>query len=263
VERRGGRSSLVEASGHEPYAARPVPGRPGWARVVLVQTIASPLAGDKVTIDVEVGPGAALELVGNAATLAYPCSEPARHEVRMAVATNGRLAWLPEPLILAADCDLEASIELELAPGAAAFTRELVVLGRHGERPGRYLSRLRCELDGTPLLHDGVSIDAGGVLASSAAVLAGAGAFASLALLGIATRERVDAEELLLAGPGVVLRALAADAASLRARLAPAESAYDRALSTGFVASVENTDPRAAGLDAITAGELSAAAKRA
>jgi urease accessory protein len=148
----------------------------------------------------------------------------------MRVGAGGRLAWVPEPLILAADCDLEASVELELAAGAAAFTRELVVLGRHGERPGRYRSSMRCELDGAPLLHDAVEIDGGGGGASSAAVLAGAEAFASLALLGVATRERLDADELALAGPGVVLRALAPDAASLRERLAPAESAYLGAL---------------------------------
>ena len=46
-----------------PYAARVVPGREGWARVVLVQTIAGPLAGDRASDRVEVGPGAALELV--------------------------------------------------------------------------------------------------------------------------------------------------------------------------------------------------------
>ena len=54
------------------------PARTGWARVVLVQTIAGPLAGDRATIEVEVGAGAALELAGNAATLAFPSAEPAR-----------------------------------------------------------------------------------------------------------------------------------------------------------------------------------------
>ena len=233
VERRGPRSARVEASGHEPYAARAAPTRTGWARVVLVQTIAGPLAGDRVTIDVEVGPGAALELVGNAATLAYPSEEPARHIVRMRVGAGGRLMWTPEPVILAADCNLEASLSLELASGAAAYTRELVVLGRHGERPGRYRSSLRCELDGAPLLHDAVEIDSGGVLASSAAVLAGAGAFASLALLGLSAPEPLDPDELRLSGPGVVLRALAPDAASLRERLAPAEAAFSAHLDVG------------------------------
>ena len=59
VERRGDRSAVVRADGHVPYAPRLAPGPAGWARVVLVQTIAGPLADDRATIDVELGPGAA------------------------------------------------------------------------------------------------------------------------------------------------------------------------------------------------------------
>jgi urease accessory protein len=220
VERRGERSVVARAEGHIPYAPRRAQARDGWARVVLVQTIAGPLAGDRATIEVEVGPGAALELVGNGATVALPCDEPARHELRFRL----------HPVILSAGCDLVASLELELAAGAAAVTRELVVLGRHGEAPGRYRSSLRCELEGRALLHDAVEIDGGGVGASSPAVLAGARAFASLALLGIASHDRADPDELALAGPGRVLRALAPDTASLRARVAPVEAAYVSAL---------------------------------
>jgi urease accessory protein len=225
VEQRTGRSALVGAQGHVPYAARVVPARPGWVRVVLVQTIAGPLAGDRTTIEVDVGPGAALELVGNAATLALPCAEPARHEVRVRLAAGARLAWLPQPLIVAAGCDLDASLELELAEGAAALTRELVVLGRHGELPGRYRSRLRCELEGRLLLHDEVQLSEQASTAS-AAVLDGASAFGSLALLGLRPARSADPEELELAGPGRVVRALAPEAATLRARLAGAESAW-------------------------------------
>jgi hypothetical protein len=72
-------------------------------------------------------------------------------------------------------------------------------------------------------------------MSSSPAVLAGARAFASLALLGIVPNERIDPDELDLAGPGRVLRALAADAASLRARIEPAEAAYLRELATSSV----------------------------
>ena len=126
----------------------------------------------------------------------------------------------PQPLILAAGCNLEASVELELAAGAAAVTRELVVLGRHGEQPGRYRSRLRCELGGAPLLHDEVRLPG-----DTPVDLDGAGAYGSLALLGL-SGEPADAEELELAGPGKVLRALAPDAATLHARLAAAERAW-------------------------------------
>jgi urease accessory protein len=254
VERRGERSAVTCAEGHIPYAARVAPGRPGWARVVLVQTIAGPLAGDRATIDVEVDQGAALELVTNAATVALPCSSPApapakpappllggsveptplpaRHELRCELAEEARLAWLPEPLILAAGCDLEAFVDVRLDRGAAAVTRELVVLGRHGEQPGRYRSSLRCELGGRPLLHDAVEIDAGGLAAGSAAILAGARACASVALLGIEPDDPGDPDELALAGPGRVLRALACDTASLRERLAAPEAAYLDALAS-------------------------------
>jgi urease accessory protein len=150
--------------------------------VVLVQTVAGPLGGDVTDVEIDVSEGAALEVVGNAATLAFPAADPARIDVRARVGAGGRLLWRPEPLILAAGCDLNASFRLYLEPGAAALTRELVVLGRHGEEPGRYRGELRCELDGVPLLHDAVEID--GVAQTSAAQLAGARAFASLALLG-------------------------------------------------------------------------------
>jgi urease accessory protein len=223
----------VRAEGHVPYAPRVAPTQSGWARVVLVQTIAGPLAGDRVLIDVDVGVGAALEVVGNAATLAYPSSSPARHEVRVRLGAGARLAWLPEPLILAADCNLESSIQLELDTASAAFVRELLVLGRHRERPGRYRSRLRCELEGRPLLHEAVDIDREGASQSSRAVLAGAGALASLALLGLLPEEACGPGELALAGTGRVLRALAPDAASLRVAIAQPEALYRETLGCG------------------------------
>ena len=232
VERRGERSAVVRAEGHIPYAARLAPARPGWARVVLIQTIAGPLAGDRATIEVEVGEGAALELVTNAATVALPCSSTARHQLRFELAEDARLAWLPQPLILAAGCDLEASVDLRLDQNAAALTRELVVLGRHGEQPGRYRSSLRCELGGCPLLHDAVEIDPNGLAVGSAAILDGARACASLALLGLEPDHPADPEELALARPGRVLRALARDTASLRERLAAPEAAYLNALAS-------------------------------
>jgi urease accessory protein len=218
---------LARVEGHVPYAARVVMSRSGRLRVVLVQTIAGPLSGDRTTIEVDVGRDAAVEVVGNAATLALPCHRPALHQVRLHLRPGARLAWLPEPLILAAGCDLDASVELELEQGAAAVTRELVVLGRHGEEPGSYRSRLRCELDGTALLQDAVQLGGPDRTAiASAAVLDGASAFGSLALLGLNPELAADPEELRLEGAGRLLRGLAAEAAALGARLASAQTAW-------------------------------------
>jgi urease accessory protein len=213
-----------------PYAARPAPAPEGWTRAVLVQTIAGPLAGDVALIDVDVGRGAALELVANAATLAYPAATRASHELRVRLAEGARFAWRPSALILAAGCDLSVRVDLELEGGAAALTREFVVLGRAGERPGAYSSRLRCELDGLPLLHESVEIDAAGIAQSSGAVLAGAGAFASLALLGVEAPGPPGPGELDLPGPGRVLRALAPGSADLESAVAGLEALWAAAL---------------------------------
>ena len=200
-----------------PYAPRPAPGRAGFAKVVLVATVAGPLAGDRLLVDVEVGEGAGLEVVGNAATLAFPAESAASIDVRLRLAAGARLLWRPEPLILARGCNLESSLLLELDAGAAAFTRELVVLGRHGEPPGRYRSELRCELEGRPLLHEAVEIDG---THESPAVLGGARAFGSLALLGV----RSGSGGLELEGPGRVWRVIAPDAATLAARVEAIEA---------------------------------------
>jgi urease accessory protein len=231
VERRGGRSALVRAEGHVPYAARLAHGDGDVARVTLVQTVAGPLAGDEIEIEIEVGEGAALELRTNAATLAFPAAVAARQKLRARVEPGGRLAWLPEPLILAAGCNLESSVELELEAGAAALTRELVVLGRHDEKAGRYESELRCELEGRPLLHEAVRIDGTGLGYTSPAILGRARAFISVALLGIAPEEPCGPGELALDGPGRVLRALAPGVPPLRSEVSFAEARYLKALA--------------------------------
>jgi urease accessory protein len=224
VELRGGRSVVTRSSGHLPLAARTV----GDGRVVLVQTAAGPLAGDRFELDVEVGPGATLELTSTAATLAYPAARHATVSAHLRVAPGGRLAWLAQPLILAAGCDLVASVELELAEGAVALLRETVVLGRHGETAGRYRSSLRCDLGGVPLLRESVVLDGASPVTASPLVLGEARSYATLALLGTRPEAPPGDDELELAGPGRLLRALGADAG---ARLARAEAVYRAALT--------------------------------
>ena len=198
---------------------------------MLVQTIAGPLAGDVTTVEIQVGDGARLEVTTNAATLAYPSATPAWHELKVGVGVDARFAWAPGPLILSAGCDLVSTVEVDLADGAAALTREIVVLGRHGEEPGRYRARIRFESRELPLLHDAIDLDAAGVAKSSPAVLAGANAFGSLALVGTEPQVAPGPGELDLAVPGRVLRALATDTASLEVAIAPVEAVYRKALA--------------------------------
>jgi urease accessory protein len=227
VARRG----LVECRGHVPLAARTVHGRAGWTRVVLVQTSAGPLAGDRIEIDVEIEAGAALELTATAATLAYPAFEQASISVTCRVGAEGRLAWLAQPLILAAGCDLVSNVDLELDDGAAAVVRETVVLGRHGERPGRYRGTIRCDLARLPLLRDEVRID-GADRTTALVTIGDARAVSTLAVLGARPEAEAELDELELHGEGRLLRILVGDAAKDAARLERAERLYLHALAT-------------------------------
>ena len=215
---------LVACDGHIPLAPRRIPAPSGWARVTLVQTVAGLLSGDEVELEVDVGAGAALELIGNAATLVYPARRPAAQIVRCSVGAGGRFAWLPQPLVLAAGCDFRGSLQVDLAPDAVAVLRETIVLGRYGEASGRCDAILRCDLAGTPLLRDRVRIDE--TSRRSPVELGGAAVYSSLALLGTRPAEQPRHDELDLAGPGRLLRVLARDAAEAELRTRPAEARF-------------------------------------
>jgi urease accessory protein len=226
---RVGPRGVVESHGHVPLAARAVHGRAGWTRIVLVQTNAGPLAGDRIEVDVEVESGAALELTATAATLAYPASEQATISVSCRVGAGARLVWLAQPVILAAGCDLVTSVDLELADDAAAVVRETVVLGRHAETAGRYRGTIRCELARRPLLRDEVRIE-GADRTTALVALGDARAVATLAILGVRPAAEAEPDELELHGEGRLLRILAHDAGEIAIRLERAERLYLEAL---------------------------------
>jgi urease accessory protein len=231
VEHREGCSVVARCGGSVPVAARVLRrARPGFAAVALVQTAGGPVGGDTVEIEVDVGPGAALEVSAVAATVALPGRGRVRQQVRCRVGSGGRLLWRAAPVIVAVSTGYEASLELDLAPGAAALVRETVVRGRHGEPGGSFGLRLWCDLAGAPLLRDAVQGAPGSATLDSASVLGGARAYGSVALLGERARAE-DPDECSLAGPGSLVRALAGDALSLATRLAPVQSAYTRALA--------------------------------
>ena len=122
------------------------------ARIALVGTQALLLAGDDVEIDVEVGPGVALDVVEVAATVAYRGSAPARWRVRADLATDSRLIWSAEPFIVAAGADVDRDSRFELAESAVLCLRETLVLGRSGESGGRLRTRSAVNRAGKPLL---------------------------------------------------------------------------------------------------------------
>ncbi|MCW2946480.1 MAG: Urease accessory protein UreD, partial [Actinoallomurus sp.] len=146
--------------------------------------------------------------------------------VRARVAAGARLVFSPEPAIAAAGCDHRALADVTLEEGAELVWREEIVLGRHGERPGRYVSRFDVTIGAVPLLRHELRIDED---ATSGAVLGDAKAVGSLLLTGGDLAREPYAEHglavLPLAGPGVLVTAMAADTVRLRARLRHGRSA--------------------------------------
>ena len=162
VDERGV-SRLVELTATAPVAARPV----GDA-VYLVASAAGPLGGDDVEIDIEVGPGATLVVVTNAASVALAASEPSRTTVRAEVGAGGRFAWLPEPLVVTARANHEQRARVCIDAGAVLHWREEIVFGRTDEHAGRLLSELAIDRAGRPVLRQAIDtarpgIDAPGV----------------------------------------------------------------------------------------------------
>jgi urease accessory protein len=126
------------------------------ATVHLVGSATTPLGGDDVGLDVEVGPGADLVLTGVAAALALPGQGRAgsRLVVRLQVGECARVRYLPEPTIVTRRAEHHSELYADLAPGARLRCREVLVAGRNGEASGRYhgLTRVRDAATGRPLL---------------------------------------------------------------------------------------------------------------
>src|SRR5690606_31879313 len=114
----------------------------------------APLGGDDLVLHVRVGEGASLRLSGVAATLDLPGqsggeSAMAVHEE---VADGGRFEYLPEPTVVTARARHHARLTVDLDGDARLRTREVLVLGREGERPGTLTTATHVVRAGMPML---------------------------------------------------------------------------------------------------------------
>ncbi|SDD11726.1 urease accessory protein UreD [Actinokineospora iranica] len=179
VERDSGGASVVrELRSMSPLTLLPCPpslhdGDPDTALVHLAGSAATPLGGDVLDLAIVVGPGARLRLVGVGATLALPGQHPgpSTMSVTIEVGAAGSLEYLTEPTIVVSAADHHADLRADLAADARLRCREVVVLGRSGERPGAFHSETRLRRDGTTLLRQ--RLDLGGALDATPTHLAG------------------------------------------------------------------------------------------
>ncbi len=160
VARRGpgGRTVLPVVRAGGQYAVR----RTGPCRVHLVATAFGPLGGDDATIRLVVEEGARLCVRSVAAAVALPAragGAPSVQRVRATVA--GELDLAPEPTVVATRAHHVAELEAELGLAAVLTSAEQVLLGRHGEEPGRWTGTTRVLREGRPLLHTTVDLGPG------------------------------------------------------------------------------------------------------
>jgi len=223
---RGG-TSLPVLEGEGPLAVRRTRGSGSEARVMLVGAMSGPLGGDRFGVEAEVAEGARLRVGSAAATIALPgqAKGEARYDVRLQVADGGELQWLPEQLISAGGSDLRVTTRVEVGADARLVLREEQVLGRVGEEPGRLSSRLAVRVGGRLVLDQELGCGPGAPGGwDGPAVLDGNRAVGQLvvvrpefAVLPVMARVLGEGAALVpLAGPAVLVSAVAEDALRLR-----------------------------------------------
>ncbi|MEU9303222.1 urease accessory protein UreD [Streptomyces sp. NPDC048269] len=233
---RGG-TALPLLAGEGPLALRRTRGTAAEAGVMLVGAMSAPLGGDHLTVEAAAGPGAHLALASAAATLALPGrgGEPARYDVHLALEDGASVRWLPEPLVSVRGSDLRVRTKVQLAPTARLVLREEQVLGRCGEAPGLLRSRLTATRGGRPLLDQELACGPGAPGGwDGPAGLAGHRAIGQLLVVDPAFAQAPPPATVLgefavvtpLAGPGVLVTALAPDALRLRELLDAAARTY-------------------------------------
>jgi urease accessory protein len=171
-----------------------------------------------LSVRIELGPGARLELIEVAATIAqHGRGGPhARLETTVHAAEKAALVWDAKPLVLCEGCAVERAIAVDLASGATALLRDTVVLGRAAEEPGALGTSTVVTYGGAPLHHE--ALDTADLeLLRSPAVAGDAHVLDAVAIFGV---RRQGPGVLQLAGPGSLLIIPAREAAEADAVVA-------------------------------------------
>jgi urease accessory protein len=132
-------TNLVESIQHPPLrVVHAFPLANGGTLLHLHNLSGGVLGGDQLGMEIEIGPGARVQLTTTGATRLYrsrPDTPPARHYCRVQVQAGGLLEYLPDQLIPFAGSRYQQTTEITLAEGAGLFWWETIAPGRlaHGE----------------------------------------------------------------------------------------------------------------------------------
>ena len=153
VDAGEGRAKLRMTGGN--LAPRTISQDAFGAKVALVATTALLLGGDQVDLQLRVGPGAWLEIVETAGTVAYDANgQPSSWNVDVVIEDGGLLLWHGEPFVVSDGANTMRHSSFEMGEAAAMCVRETIVLGRTGEIGGSVRVRNRVRRGHPVLVED-------------------------------------------------------------------------------------------------------------
>jgi urease accessory protein len=136
-------------------------GHPERCELRLVGTAAGPLAGDDLALSLVLRPGARATLRAAGASVAQGEGGGRTLAIRAELGAGADLITEPGALIACAGSRVEVRVEVVLGAGATVDWRELIVLGRTGEPPGRVTLRWDVTRCGVPVLRQFAELDPG------------------------------------------------------------------------------------------------------
>lgn len=133
-----------------PVVLRPI----GTDRLHLVHAAGGPLGGDRLRLTGSVGRKCDLRVDSAGATVVQPGphGESAVWDVHVDVGPDATVRWSPQPTVVCLAADFRGSLDADVAEDGLLTVREIVVLGRTGERGGRYAGTLTVDVGGRPLI---------------------------------------------------------------------------------------------------------------
>jgi urease accessory protein len=168
----------------------------------LVGTAAGPLAGDDLSVWLRLRPDAKATLRATGASVAQGQGDAAALSIRADLADGAELVADPGALVVCRGSRIDVRVELTLGADAAVEWRELIVLGRTGEPPGRATLRWDVTRVGRPVLRQFLDLDldltAGHRVLACALITGPAIAPRTVVAAATAVAQRVDDHTLLV-----------------------------------------------------------------
>jgi urease accessory protein len=207
---RDGRTRLADLGQRTPLRVLfPTPPPDDIPTAAIMNTGGGLVAGDRIDVSVDIGPGAQALVMAGAAEKVYRSTGPTtRIEAALRVAPGAWLEWLPQETILFAESRLARRLRLDITGSGRATVGEILVLGRlaRGERARSGLVRDAIEVrrDGRLAWADALHLEGDyGPVIDSRSGLGGAVALATFLYAAPDAARHLQAARAILDTPDV------------------------------------------------------------